>query len=152
MAEYTVPQAAAAVGRNRSSILRAIRNGKISAVRDEASGDWRIDPAELHRLYPPQPEMRAPEAFGRDAPSRTNGASVEIADLRARLRAAEDAVQVHAETICDLRARLDVTAQHLGEALQQIKLLADQRVPPSRPTVPEPPPRSAWQRFLTWRR
>jgi hypothetical protein len=52
MSGYSLAQAAAAVGRNRSSVLRAIKAGKISAVRDEATGEWRIQPAELHRLYP----------------------------------------------------------------------------------------------------
>jgi len=43
---YSLSQAADAVGMNRSSILRAIKVGKISATRDEH------EPAELHRVYP----------------------------------------------------------------------------------------------------
>jgi hypothetical protein len=49
---YTVATAAAAVGRNKTAILRAIENGKISAARDE-KGEFQIDPAELYRIYPP---------------------------------------------------------------------------------------------------
>ena len=49
---YTIATAAAAVGRNKSAILRAIESGKISVTRDE-NGEWQIDPAELHRIYPP---------------------------------------------------------------------------------------------------
>lgn len=49
---YTVATAAAAVGRNKNAILRAIETGKISGVKDE-NGGWQIDPAELHRIYPP---------------------------------------------------------------------------------------------------
>src|SRR5688572_2876789 len=95
MPGYTVAQAAAAIGRNRSSVLRAIKAGKISAVRDEASGDWRIEPAELHRLYPVEPmpgdaASRSGDAQG-DALSRGDGAQVEIRELRARL-ADKDAV------------------------------------------------------------
>ena len=48
---YNLPQAAAAVGRDRSTILRAIKAGKLSATRDAASNGWLIEPAELHRLY-----------------------------------------------------------------------------------------------------
>lgn len=48
---HTIATAAAAVGRNKSAILRAIKAGKISAAKDE-SGEWQIDPAELHRIYP----------------------------------------------------------------------------------------------------
>lgn len=49
---YTIATAAAAVGRNKNAILRAIEAGKISVVKDE-NGECQIDPAELHRLYPP---------------------------------------------------------------------------------------------------
>jgi len=41
---YTLQEAADATGMNRS--------GKISAVRNE-QGTWQIEPAELHRIYPP---------------------------------------------------------------------------------------------------
>ena len=48
---YTIVTAAAAVGRNKTAILRAIKAGKISAAKDE-NGEWQIDPADLHRIYP----------------------------------------------------------------------------------------------------
>ena len=49
---YTIATAAAAIGRNKTAILRAIKAGKISVVEDE-NGEWQIDPTELHRIYPP---------------------------------------------------------------------------------------------------
>ena len=49
---YSIATAAAAVGRNKTAILRAINAGKISAAHDE-NGDWQINPAELRRIYPP---------------------------------------------------------------------------------------------------
>jgi hypothetical protein len=49
---YTIATAAAAVGRNKSAILRAINAGKISITKDE-NGELQIDPAELHCIYPP---------------------------------------------------------------------------------------------------
>src|SRR5262245_12697652 len=52
---YTLQEAADATGMNRSSIFRAIKAGKISAVRNE-QGTWQIEPAELHRIYPPWAE------------------------------------------------------------------------------------------------
>jgi hypothetical protein len=45
-------QAADATGRSKPTILRAIQTGKISAKKNEM-GEWEIDPAELHRIYPP---------------------------------------------------------------------------------------------------
>ena len=52
MTYYTLGTAAHACGLNKSTVLRAIKAGKISATRDE-HGQWQIDPAELHRVYPP---------------------------------------------------------------------------------------------------
>lgn len=51
---YNLISAAAAAGINRSTVLRAIKAGKISAQRDEAGG-WQIDPGEFHRAFPPLP-------------------------------------------------------------------------------------------------
>ncbi len=48
---YTIATAAAAVGRNKTAILRAINTGKISAAKDE-NGEWQIDPTDLHSIYP----------------------------------------------------------------------------------------------------
>jgi hypothetical protein len=51
---YNLVSAAAAAGVNRSTVLRAIKAGRISAQRD-ATGGWQIDPAEFHRVFPPLP-------------------------------------------------------------------------------------------------
>jgi len=48
---YTLGQAAKAVGKSRTTILRALKKSKISGTKD-AHGNWSIDPAELHRVYP----------------------------------------------------------------------------------------------------
>jgi hypothetical protein len=42
---------AAATGTNKTTILRAIKSGKISGTKD-AHGEWFVEPAELHRIYP----------------------------------------------------------------------------------------------------
>jgi hypothetical protein len=44
--------AAKATGVSKSTILRAIRAHRVSAGKTE-TGDWQIDPAELHRVFPP---------------------------------------------------------------------------------------------------
>jgi hypothetical protein len=49
---YALGQAAKAVGMSKTSILRSIKAGRISAGRDEF-GQWAIEPCELHRVYPP---------------------------------------------------------------------------------------------------
>ena len=44
--------AAAARGLNKSTVLPAIKAGKISGTKDK-HGEWHIEAAELHRVYPP---------------------------------------------------------------------------------------------------
>jgi hypothetical protein len=49
---HNLATAAAAVGRNKTAILRAIKAGKIPASQDE-NGEMQIEAADLHRVYPP---------------------------------------------------------------------------------------------------
>jgi len=60
---YTLGTAAKATGMTKSAIFKAIQKGRISAKKNEM-GRYDIDPAELHRVYPPLP---TPE---KDAPLR----------------------------------------------------------------------------------
>ena len=48
---YTLATAAKATGLNKSTILRAIKGGQITGTKDQF-GEWRIEPVELHRVYP----------------------------------------------------------------------------------------------------
>lgn len=50
--KYTAGQAAKAAGISKATITRALKSGKISGLKDD-SGTWTIDPAELHRVFPP---------------------------------------------------------------------------------------------------
>ena len=67
---YNLMSAAAAAGVNRSTVLRAIKAGRISGQRD-ATGGWQIDPAEFHiagrpRAHGPasSSSMRRPTSLG----------------------------------------------------------------------------------------
>jgi predicted site-specific integrase-resolvase len=50
--KYTLSEAAAATGKNKATIQRAIKSGKISAPKGE-TGSYEIDPSELHRVFRP---------------------------------------------------------------------------------------------------
>jgi hypothetical protein len=91
---YTLMTAATACGINRSTVLRAIKAGRISATKGEVTGAWLIEPAELHRLYPPVavPDANA-VAVPKDAPSDATTDAL-VAELRAQL--AEMRQQRHA--------------------------------------------------------
>src|SRR4051812_36593434 len=95
---HTLAQAAEATGKSRSTILRAIQAGKLSASRDEATQGWLIDPAELHRIYPPVANEDAS-----DAP-RTRPAT---ATLEREIELLREMMADKDEVISDLRTRLD---------------------------------------------
>ncbi len=49
---YTLGQAAKATGTSKPTLSRAIKSGRLSAQK-QPDGSFLIDPAELHRVYPP---------------------------------------------------------------------------------------------------
>src|SRR3954454_11542285 len=91
----TLAQAAETTGRSRSTLLRAIRKGQISATRD-GTGGFLVNEAELARVF----SIRL-----RDAPDGTPMPS--LAEALARLYATEARIADKDATIADLRARLD---------------------------------------------
>jgi hypothetical protein len=50
---YNLSTAAMATGASKSTILRAIKAGRISATKDDVG--WQIEVAELHRVFKPLP-------------------------------------------------------------------------------------------------
>lgn len=53
--KLTLKQAAELAGKTKSTILNAIKKGKISAVKDEL-GRWEIELCELERVYKLNPQ------------------------------------------------------------------------------------------------
>jgi len=78
---YSIMEAAKAIGKTRQALQHAIKKGLISAHKN-ALGEWEIDPAELHRVYPPVKEQ------GQDAEQDDAGLRYK---LEATLQLLEDA-------------------------------------------------------------
>jgi hypothetical protein len=88
MATFTLGTASQATGCAKSTILRAIKAGRISAGRDDL-GQWSIEPVELFRVFPPlalptTPATAQPAQIERDATTDVLVAELRqvIADLR----------------------------------------------------------------------
>ena len=93
----TIAEAAKLAKVSRSTLLKAIKAGKLSAVRGIVRGQFRVDAAELHRVYPQSSaEEHAPET-----PQEGSEVLVE------RVRALERMVSTLADERDDLRRRLD---------------------------------------------
>ena len=60
MPGLSLREAAKEVNVCKSTILRAVRNGRLSAARTD-DGGYSIDPAELFRVYEPRPVASTPE-------------------------------------------------------------------------------------------
>ena len=99
---YTLTQASRACGKSIATLLRAIRSGRVSAVRDEVSGIWLINESELYRVFAPVSAVHGTDTGG-DAPhiferiDRTAELEARIAEMQeaARLR---DEVLRHSRT------------------------------------------------------
>ena len=116
--KYSLSKAAEATGKNKTTIQRAIKNGKISAIKGEI-GSYEIDPAELHRVFPPTVAQRAaqyPQSNDTQQAefslSNSNLARVfelekELAVAREHAHGLEAQRDQMAETLNDLRKRLD---------------------------------------------
>ena len=100
---YTLGTAAKATGKAKSTILRAVKNGTISAIKSR-DGSYEIEPSELHRVFPPNSTQQAPS-------NNTQPYEEHDATLRLRLDVLESERQRERDqmqaTIDDLRARLD---------------------------------------------
>ena len=90
---YTLGQAAKATGKSKPTILEAIKKGRISAVKNEL-GRYDIDPAELHRVYPPIGSVGGKETLepNKTDPLLTAEKEAEIRGLQARLEVMEQLV------------------------------------------------------------
>lgn len=80
----TLLEAAEATGKSKPALLKAIKRGRISAQKSE-TGAWRIDPAELFRVYPRvYPVTTQVNDAGIPGVDRS-AAQIELAVLRARV-------------------------------------------------------------------
>jgi hypothetical protein len=123
---YTLAAAAAACGVNKSTVLRAIKSGKISGTKDVS--EWHVEPAELHRVYPPV----ADAAAGTDAmPRHATGDAAALAMVQQRTAQAE-------ERLSELKAMLEDMPSDRDAWRDQAQRL----------TLPSPQPSLSWWRWL----
>src|SRR5512132_4649751 len=90
---YSLKQAADAVGRGKPAVLKAIKAGRISAHKNE-NGEWQIDPAELHSVYPIHPGTGSGTTTGerQETPNETSGGARGIEMLPERLAEKEELI------------------------------------------------------------
>jgi hypothetical protein len=112
---YTLTGALKATGLNKPTILRAIESGKIIGTKD-LFGEWQIERAGLHRVYPPVAERSA----GSDTaqPNAASDAATLESEIGAVIREAGDSLRQQPDDVRHDRQR------HQAEASQRV---ADRR-------------------------
>lgn len=133
--KYSLSEAAKATGKNKTTIQRAIKNGKISASKGD-SGSYEIEPSELHRVFPPvvaQRDAQRPQSNdtqqGKFNSINSDLARVlelekELAVAREHANGLEAQKDQMVDTINDLRKRLDSSEGRVTA------LLSDNRATP----------------------
>ena len=113
---------------SKSTILRAIQSGRLSATRTD-DGGYSIDAAELFRVYPPQSSTDADQCAerseGQDAPlADTTELRIRNAQLEAELKALRTILEAEKERTERERQRSeDIKAERDRWAVQAERLL-----------------------------
>lgn len=117
MPQFTIAEAARAVGVDRATLYRHIKSGKLSLTRDE-KGKRGVDAAELARVFPAVSQNVAP-------------ATVERVDLlQEKLKAAEEKCVL-------LQQQLSAATTREAWMQQQIVDLQQRQLPPPRQGIIE---------------
>lgn len=103
---YTLGTAAKATGKSKTTIQRAISNGRISAQRQDG-GTYSIDPSELHRVFPHLEDDTVPRDTEMDIPRPHD----ETPELRARIESLEAMLSREREALDEIRADRDAWRQ-----------------------------------------
>jgi hypothetical protein len=135
MALIGLSEAAKYTGKNRTTIFRAMKSGRLTFTLNGA-GERQVDVAELERVFP---------ATGAAQPESDN---VHTAVLRVQLEAERSKNVLLERANDDLRQRLDASeAERRNVHAQLTALLSDKRESP----VAEPLPPAPWpRRVLSW--
>lgn len=140
---YTLGEAARATGMSKAAISRAIKNGTISAARQD-NGSYKIEPAELHRVYPPRPSPLDGQPVSQSSAetelNHQNNALNTV--LQVKLEAVEERSRDKDAVIADLREDRD-----RWRAQAERLALTDQRA-----TRGTPPTKRRWRLFGRFRR
>ena len=117
--KYTLGEASKATGKSKTTISKAIKNGRISANKLE-NGSYEIDPSELHRVYPLIGKNTV-ENGHLETPKVTLKKTSDNSEILARLKLAEARLSDKDEIIDDLKQDRDKWRQQATALLDNKK-------------------------------
>ena len=125
----TLNQAAKICSRSKSTLLDAIRSGRMSAPKDDR-GRYVIDPAELHRVFPFKSQTRLPDQFPEPQPTTPENQSGP----------ADPVLRREIDLLREMLSRAEANADHWRVLAERQQALLEDKRPKK--------PRSLFQRFL----
>lgn len=134
-------EAAKHVGLTKQSVIKAIRSGRLSAIKD-ASGGWAIEPVELFRVWPAVNQDRGKVTPQVDAglPPENNEVVAALKGQIELLRSQLDDVRVDRNHWRQIAERSLLTDQRsASEQLQQDTPQSPEITPVAEPTLPAQP-------------
>ena len=112
---YTLGSAAKATGKSKATISKALKSGRISGYKGD-DGVFNIDPAELHRVYPP-----ISQGERKETPENETGnahTNMLVRELEMRLEAVQQRLTDRDGVIDDLREDRDRWRQQATAMLE----------------------------------
>ena len=106
MPEMTLSEAAKWAGVTRATIHKALKGGRLSGRKNDI-GEWRIDPAELERVYQP----------GKAVDVSRDGA-VSSSDTVALMAAKDRELALMREMLAEVRAQRDDAIEQRDKAME----------------------------------
>ena len=119
---YTLGEAAKATGKSKSTISKALKKRRISALTG-SNGAYSIDPSELHRVYPiiQQETVVLEQEDTYKSPVVDTAKENKIRELEILLKASEQRLEDRGEQLSDIKEDRDKWRQ------QATALLEDKR-------------------------
>jgi len=124
---FTLNQAAKECGRSAGTLSKAVKAGKLSVAEKRDDGSFKIDPAELFRVFPKRKETLE---YERLETSNETSATLREIELLQQMNSQQ------ADTIADLRKRLD---EERDERQKLSIMMIEHQNPVQNPKVDELP-------------
>ena len=150
---YTLGQAAKATGKTKTTIAKAIAKGRISAQKDDI-GQYVIDPAELHRVYPVTVEKN--DKVDDSRPYGDHSLLLEIATLKAKLEAMNELnhqIEAERDRLHEQNTRITALlaapkADPYAAILERLEAIEKEAIATSPEPTVEAPRKGFWARLV----
>ena len=141
---YTLGTAAKATGKSKSTIQRAIQNGRMSATLQD-DGSYKIDPSELERVFPivsrnspAQPKMTQ-YGTGNDTDALPGQVQV-LRELIGQIEGERDDLRRRLDSADEARQRAEQAQEKAFAELSRLTLLLTHQPKPKTEAQPVPAP------------